>query len=108
MLDPAVEVMEVETEISREFVLGSQLEELKKKKAIAASEVLIPSGETGLFTGSEARELGFVRYLAEDRTAVAKALGLPREALEDDPSGGGDWRPIRVDVKGPITSRSIE
>ena len=108
MLDPEVEVLAVETDVSREFVLGSRLEELKEEKTIGETRVLVPAGEAGVFTGRAGRELGFVRYLAKDRIAVAKALGLPREAVEDDPSDGGNWRPIRVDIKGPISARMVE
>ena len=108
MLDPQVEVLVVETDVSREFVLRSRLEELKEEKTIGETRVLVPAGEAGVFTGRAGRELGFVRYLAQDRIAVAKALGLPRESVEDDPSDGGNWRPIRVDIKGPITARMVE
>lgn len=108
MLDPALEVLEVETDVSREFILSSRLDELRKQKAVGVPKVLIPAGEAGLFTGREARELGLVRYLADDRAAVARALNLPRESVEEDPAREGTWRPIRIDVKGPINSRMVE
>ena len=59
------------------------------------------------FSGREARELGFVKYLAADRGALAKALSLSPAALEDDPSLAGDWRPVRIAIKGPINAQSI-
>ena len=106
MLDPSLEVYEVETEVSREFVLSSRLEELRQQKTFEMpKKPLIPAGEAGLFTGREARALGFVSYLAEDRNAVAKALGLPRETLAEDPSLDGSWRPVRVQLKGQITEQ---
>jgi membrane-bound ClpP family serine protease len=104
MLDPELEVWEVETEVSREFVLSSRIDELKKQKTFDLPErPLIPKGEAGLFTGREARALGFVSYLAEDRNALAKALGLSRDALEEDPSLDGGWRAMRVQIKGQVT-----
>lgn len=104
MLDRNVELLKVETEISPEFVLASQLEELKKKRAIQSQTVLKRPGELAQFTGREARELGFVKYLAVDRTALAKALSLAPSSLDDDPSLAGEWHAVRIEVKGPITA----
>jgi membrane-bound serine protease (ClpP class) len=106
MLDRDAEVLQVETEVSTEFVLRSELDELKRKHTIQAEKVLIPAGQLGIFSGRVARELGFVKYLAADRAALAKALGLPISALEDDPTLGGEWRAIRVPVKGAMTSNT--
>jgi membrane-bound ClpP family serine protease len=108
MLDPALEVWEVETETSREFVLSERLEELRKEKTFEMPKrPLIPAGEAGLFTGREARALGFVTLLAADRNAVAKALGLPRETLDEDPSLEGAWRAVRVQLRGKITDHTV-
>lgn len=107
MLDKNVEVLRVETEVSPEFVLGSDLEALKKKHTIQSQQVLKRPGQWARFSGREARELGFVKYLAADRAALAKALSVSKEALEDDPSLNSDWRPVRIAVKGPITAQSI-
>ncbi|HEX4131041.1 MAG TPA: hypothetical protein VHZ24_13450 [Pirellulales bacterium] len=107
MLDPSLEVLEVETDVSREFVLASRLDELRRDKAFQASKVVKPAGKPGLFTGQQGRELGFVSYLAADRNDVAKIWRLPREALQDDPTLDGQWRTARFYVKGAITSESI-
>ncbi len=106
MLDPAVEVVEVETDVSREFVTAARLVELRKEKSFQSSKVVKPAGQVGLFTGRRGRELGFVSYLASDRADVAKIWKLPRESLQDDPSLDGEWRAARFYVKGPITSES--
>ncbi len=103
MLDKHVEVLKVETEVSPEFVLRSELDELKKNHTIQNQQVLNRPGEFADFTGREARELGFVKYLAPDRNALAHALSLSPEMLEDDPSLAGQWRPVRIPLKGPIT-----
>lgn len=108
ILDPAAEVLEVETEISREFVLKSEFDKLREQKAVGEPRTLIAAGEPGMFTGRQARELGMVGYLAADRAALARALGLAASSLEDDPSLGSKWRPIRVDLRGAITRRSAE
>jgi membrane-bound ClpP family serine protease len=47
MLDPSLEVLEVETEVSREYVLSSRLKDLEKKKTVAKKKVRFPAGEPG-------------------------------------------------------------
>ena len=104
MLDPNVDLRLVETDVSREFVSADRLPDVRKEKAIAKIEPLIPAGKPGLFSGERARELGFVSFLAEDRQAVAKALGLPASAVEEDLALRGTIRPVRIAVKGPISA----
>ncbi|MBI3838678.1 MAG: hypothetical protein HY288_12190 [Planctomycetia bacterium] len=107
MLDKNVEVLKVETEVSPEFKLSSELDELRKRHTIQSQRVLSRAGQLAEFSGRDARELGFVKYLAPDRAALAKALSLPQNSLEDDPSLWGDWRPVRIQLKGPINSQLI-
>lgn len=104
MLDPAIELLMVETDVSREFVRADRLEELKKKKSFGPPKVVIPAGKPGLFSAAKAREYGFATYLARDRQAVAKALSLPGKAVDDDFAMDGQLRPVRVAVKGPISA----
>ncbi len=103
MLDPSVELVLIETDVSREYVLASRLEELRKQKSFEKPKVIKPAGQPGLFTGTQAWELGFVKSLAGSRSEAAKALGLTRDAIEEDPSLGGEWRAVQIDMKGPIT-----
>ncbi len=107
MLDKRVEVLRVETEVSPEFVLRSNLDELKKSHTIQSQRVLNRPGQLADFTGREARELGFVKFLAADRAALARALSIAPQSLEDDPSLMGDWRSVRVSLKGPITPQIV-
>jgi membrane-bound serine protease (ClpP class) len=108
MLDPALEVLVVETDVSRELVLSDRLPELRKNKSFQASKVIKPAGKPGLFSGRQGRELGFVSYLAADRADVAKIWKLPREAVADDPSIDGQWRPVRVYLKGPVRPKMMD
>ncbi|MBI2826193.1 MAG: hypothetical protein HYX69_16050 [Planctomycetia bacterium] len=105
MLDPASELVMIETDVSREYVLASRLDELRKQKPFEKPKVIKPAGRPGVFSGTAAWELGFVKSLAENRAEVAKALGLSRDAIEEDPSLDGEWRPVRIDIKGPITGK---
>jgi membrane-bound ClpP family serine protease len=45
--------------------------------------------------------------LASNRLEVARALGLPAGAVADDPSQGGKWRAIRIDLKGLIDAEKV-
>ncbi len=102
LLDPRLEVLRIESELGREYVLPAEIEDIRKTRTIESTEVLFPAGQPGRLTGREARALGLIDYLAADRREVALALNLSPEALLLDPSLGGQWRSIRIDVKGPI------
>jgi membrane-bound ClpP family serine protease len=39
---------------------------------------------------------------------VGSVLDLPADQLEFDPSSGGQWRPIRVELTGPVTPQATE
>jgi membrane-bound serine protease (ClpP class) len=108
MLDKNVKVLKVVTDVATEFVLSSELEELKKHHVVQRQEELSPS--PGLFSGRQGREQlgGFVSRLVKDRLDVARAFDLPPEAVRDDPSLlGGTWRPVQVPVKGLITTALV-
>jgi membrane-bound ClpP family serine protease len=110
MLYPATDVILVHTEASTEYVTPAGLEELRKRHTIQSQEEppLIRKGEPGQFSGAELRRLGFVKQLASHRLDVVRALGLPARVIEEDPSLGGPWRAVRVDLKGPINGEKVE
>jgi membrane-bound ClpP family serine protease len=107
MLDPALEVWQIETEVSREFVLGDELEQRREERAFRVPEQpLKPAGEPGRFSAEQAKSVGIENaYVAADRLALMRALGLPRSAALEDLSGEGGWRAVRVDVRGPMTDK---
>ncbi len=107
MLDPAIEVLQVDTAVGSEFVTPEGLEKVQKEHATKEPIVIKRAGEQAEFSGSEARRLGIARYLASDRQSVAKALELPLTAIGNDPSLEGGWRAVRVDLKGPIRAESV-
>ena len=109
LVDPALELLRVETEYSTEYVTREQLAELKEKKhAIDGSEeILIRAGEPGRFTGREARRHGFTSYLGENLRDVARAMNLRPESVREDPAMGANWVAARVDLVGPITGEAI-
>jgi membrane-bound ClpP family serine protease len=109
LVDKNLEVLKVETEQSTEYVSRAGLEELKKRRSIQGEpEVLIGAGQPAEFSGREARQDGFVAYLAEDSLALARALDLEPKAIQADPSLGDEWRAIRVDLVGPVNAKAAD
>ena len=104
LLNPALEVFEVVTEMGREFVLRDGLDELAKRQAIVSQKVIIRAGEPGRFTGSEAKDYGFVALLADDLPSIARAWKLPPDSLVADPSLVMTWVPVQINVRGPMTA----
>jgi len=103
MLDKNLELLKVETETSREYVLRGDLEELKKTKAFDRPGEVSAAGRVGKFTSAQAQEMGFVNKTIAERKDLVQVLGLPREVLDDDPSANGGSRSIRIDVTGAVT-----
>lgn len=105
MVDPASEVLRVETEDRIEFVLADQIQELEKTNTIISQEPLAPRGSMVVVTGRLGRELGFVKYLAGDTAELSMALRLPPGTLDADQSVLEDWRGVVIDLDGPVTRR---
>jgi membrane-bound ClpP family serine protease len=107
MLDRKLEVLKVETEERTEFILRDELDALKQNRTIVSPpEILAPAGSLLSFSGREGREYSFVKLLAGDRDALARGLALAPDAVIEDQSLVGDWRPVMLKVEGPITRRS--
>jgi membrane-bound serine protease (ClpP class) len=107
LLDPALEIMAVKTEVGTEYVTREGLKELQKTQTAVEPEVFKASGEALQLTSKKARELGFVSYLAANRRDLIQALDLPPLGIEDDPSLEKPWKAVRIDLKGPITSDKV-
>lgn len=108
MLDPALEVSRVQTLQGVRYLLTEELEALRQQTTVSEVKVLIRTGDLGRFTAGELRrELGFASHLVQDRQELARALQVPALALEQEPAGADGWRPVRIDVRGPITAQSV-
>lgn len=105
MIDPAAEVLQVETEDGVSFVLRSAFEEFSRDQEIVQEKVLVPAGTQALFGGREGREFGFVRYLASNLEGVATALDVSAGSLKEDDALADQWRPVLIDLQGEITPR---
>jgi len=106
LLDPSLDVLKVQTlEEGTEFLTR---EEFDARNLAATPRRLGDLVDTpGRFTGEEARGLGFVSHLPKTPADVADKLELPRDAMNEDPSLVGDWRAVRVDLNGRITSEMV-
>jgi membrane-bound serine protease (ClpP class) len=104
MLDPALEILAIQTEVGTEYITRESLEEFKKNHMAVEPKVFKAPGEQLQFKSDDARALGFVTYLAANRHDLAQALDLPPLGIEDDPSLEKPWKAIRIELKGPITS----
>ena len=108
MLDKELAVYKVQTLDGVRYVLQDELEELQRTATVSSVESIIPPGDLGRFTGRDLRlKFGFASHLAKDREELAAALQLPARAIEEDPSLGGAWTAMRVDVRGPIHAKAV-
>ena len=48
-----------------------------------------------------------MKLLASDDESLARGLSLPLEAVKQDQSLVGDWRPVMLRIEGPITRRKV-
>ena len=109
MLDPDLTISRVTTSSGELYAWPEELERLKTERDdIQAIDTFIPAGQMGVFRGDKLRELGVVSYLAEDTEQVASASRIPLDQLAFDPSMGGAWEAIQVEVSGPINSNSVD
>ncbi len=111
LVDPAQELLEVETDVGTEWVTRQGLESLVKTlpgRTITKETVLSKGGEPGRFSAALARRVGLISYLAADRNALARALQLGPEGLQEEIQVAGPFRAVRVDLKGPITGDVVE
>jgi membrane-bound ClpP family serine protease len=107
LLDPSRKVLQVETEVSPEYVSPEGLERLRERRTITSTKVLFDAGQPGRLSGREARDRDFISFMAANRRELARQLELPPEALEVDPAFSEDYRAVRVDLKGPVTGEAV-
>lgn len=105
MIDPAAEVLQVETEEGIHFVLQDELEEFSERYEIVDEKTLVPAGTTAIFDGREGRQFGFVKYLADDLDGLAAAFDLQPQSIQEDDMIGQQWQPVVIDLRGAITPR---
>ncbi|MCA9122074.1 MAG: hypothetical protein H6822_12380 [Planctomycetaceae bacterium] len=108
MLDKDLAVARVQTLDGVRYLFADEVESLQEEGTVSAVDAVVAAGDLISLTGSELRlEYGFASHLASDHSELLEALELPGSALERDPSLGGEWHPIRVDVNGVINAQNV-
>jgi membrane-bound ClpP family serine protease len=109
MLDADLQVYRVTTGSGVIYTWEEELQRLRESRDdLLQIDTLIPAGRLGRFRGDELRQMGFVSYLVDDDRELASVLKVPADQLEFDPSLGGEWRAIRVELSGPVIGSNVE
>ncbi len=108
MLDAELEVQRIKTASGTRYVLSRDLPDIQQQTTIQSIDTVIPAGEMGLLSGDRLRlDYNFVSHLAANRTELASALGIAPSQLEIDPSLGGRWKPILVELHGAVNASVV-
>lgn len=106
MADPAARALRVSTPEGERFVSSrEEVDRLRQTMAVLDVEELGPSPL--VFSARNAREAGFVQWLAESPEEVARGLDVPVSALAADPSLDGGWRAVQIPLAGAIDAARI-
>lgn len=108
LVDASRELLAVETDLGTDYVTPEGLASLRKKRTVSGQTILFRAGQPAQFSGAEARRRGFIDYLASDELELARSLEIPPESLRDTAPLDGQWRPVRVDLKGPLKADVID
>lgn len=104
MLDPTVDLMQVETEKALRLVTADELDELKRRESFVDEPTpLIPAGQPGLLTAAMARKVHFVSLIADDRVQLARGLGFRPDEIKTVPVPTETGHAVRIDINGIIT-----
>jgi membrane-bound ClpP family serine protease len=107
MLDRELDVFKVSTTDGIRYEPADAVAGLRAQGVVSKEETLFRAGEPHTLTGTEMRYHGFATHLAENKQAVATALNLPPSALRASLVPDDGWRPLRVDLDGPITNQKV-
>src|SRR5262245_61196818 len=89
------------------YETAADLAKLREQGAVSKEETFFQPGDPHLLSGAKMRECLFATHLAEGRRALAAALQLPQAALQQDLTPEEGWKPLRIDVSGPIHKQSV-
>jgi membrane-bound ClpP family serine protease len=108
-LDKELAVFKVtllENKASR-YETAEELQQLRARGAVSDVKTLFEAGDQHLLSAQEMRAAALASHIADDRDALATALQLPRAALQQDLAPEEGWRPIRVDLHGPVHQQAV-
>lgn len=89
------------------YVTQTELQKLSDQGQVTRQDTLFQPGDAHLLSGQAMRDAGFVTHIADSRRALAAALELPPSALTQDLTPEEGWKPLRIDITGPIHKQSV-
>lgn len=109
MLDASLHVQRVTTDTGTRYVLAADVPKIQRESTVRSIDTVIPAGEVGLLSADKLRlEYNFISHLARDRQQLAAVLNVSPRDLEIDPSMGGTWKAIRLELMGEVTAVAVE
>jgi membrane-bound ClpP family serine protease len=108
MLDKSLAVYKVTTLEGVRYETAESLEKLRQDGVVSKEETIFQPGDHHVLTGQEMRSgFGFASHLASDRRELAAALQLPLKTLQQDLAPEKGWKPIRIDLAGPVHPKVV-
>jgi membrane-bound ClpP family serine protease len=107
MLDKDLGVFKVKTPDGLRYELPDGLQSLLQEGKVTSEVKLFQPGDPHVLSGAQLRELGFATHLADDRRSLAAALDVPMASLQQQLVPEEGWRPLRLDVSGPIHRQMV-
>jgi membrane-bound serine protease (ClpP class) len=109
-IDPQRKLLRVETERGNLFVFAENIKELERTRTIDSSrtETVFAGGEIASLTARQARDLGVVSRLVQNRADLALLLGLSKNALRTDSAVRHSPRPRIILMDRYIDDRFTE
>jgi membrane-bound serine protease (ClpP class) len=109
MLDKDLAVFKLTLVENKEvrYATAAEAQQLTEKGQVARQDTFFQAGDPHLLSGQAMRDAGFATHLADNRRDLATALQFPLSALAQDLTPEEGWRPLRIDVNGPIHKQSV-
>jgi membrane-bound serine protease (ClpP class) len=89
------------------YATAAEVQKLNEQGLIAKQDTFFQPGDPHLLSGQAMRDCGFATHLAGNRRELAAALEVPLSALAQDLTPEEGWKPLRIDVNGPIHKQSV-
>lgn len=103
LLDRNLAVAKIAIEKQVRYETPAVVTKLREQFGAVDEEVFFRPGEEHLLSALAIRHApGFSILLADDRRALASVLQVPLQALQQDLAPDEGWKPIRIDLHGPI------
>lgn len=108
MLDKGLAVFKVTTLEGIRYETVEEMEKLRQQGLVSEEKTIFEVGDQHLLSGQEMRHaFGFASHLAEDRRELATSLQIPLKSLQQDLAPEEGWRPIRIDLNGPVHPKVV-